>query len=368
MSRKRPKHTNSEKREEKEEIKNKKKAEKERFLKRIFGEDKKAVVLIAAVFFVIGFVISAFFGFSGSPATGMVVSKEDIGARVVDYVNNNIVPPGSAVIMVSVEEENGLYKVITSYQGNEIPVYVTKDGILLLVGTVYDMTQELEPPPEQPPEQPEEPAASCDDVEKAGKAKMEAWVVSKCPFGTQAMNGMYYVAKLFGDKADVVVRYITGVDGDGNPTAMHGADEQNENQREVCLREEQPDKFWDYIHCYVETGDAAACEETAGVDSDALDDCFDNRGKDYMLQEAYEWATIYQPAGGQGSPSFFMNGVKISEYSFSQNGRSPDNLKNILCCGMNTQLDECSETLNTANPPRGFGKIGEGEPSNPGSC
>ncbi|MCK4496996.1 MAG: hypothetical protein KAU24_02310 [Candidatus Aenigmarchaeota archaeon] len=157
MSRKRPKHTNSEKREEKEEVKNKKRAEKERFLKRIFGEDKKAITLVAAVFFVIGFVISAFFGFSGSPVTGMVVSKEDIGAKVVDYVNNNLIQPGTSVTMVSVEEENGLYKVITSYQGNEIPVYVTKDGILLLVGTVYDMTQELEPPPEEPPEQPQEP-------------------------------------------------------------------------------------------------------------------------------------------------------------------------------------------------------------------
>ncbi len=367
MSRKRPKHTNSEKREEKEEVKNKKKAEKEKFLKRIFGEEKKGVVLVAAVFFVIGFAISAFMGFSGSPTTGMVVSKEDISTKVVDYINNNIVPAGSSVSAVSVEEENGLYLVTTIYQGNEIPVYATKDGILLLVGTVYDMTQELEPPPEQP-EQPEQPAATCDDVEKAEKAKMEAWVVSMCPFGTQAMNGMYYVAELFGDKADVIVRYITGVDGDGNPTAMHGVDEQNENQRQTCLREEQPDKFWDYIHCYVETGDAVTCETTAGIDSDALGDCFENRGKDYMLQEAADWATIYQPAGGRGSPSFFMNGVKISEYSFSQNGRSPDNLKNILCCGMNTQLPECSEQLNTANPPRGYGKIGEGEPSNPGSC
>jgi hypothetical protein len=365
MSRKRPKHMNSEKREEKEEVKNKKKAEKEKFLKRIFGEEKKGIVLVAAVFFVIGFVISTFAGFSGSPTTGMVVSKEDIGAKVADYINNNIIPAGSSVSVVSVEEENGLYLVTTLYQENPIPVYATKDGILLLVGTVYDMTQELEPPPEEP----EEPAATCDDVEKADKAKMETWVVSMCPFGTQAMNGMYYVAELFGDKADVIVRYITGVDADGNPTAMHGADEQNENQRQTCLREEQPDKFWDYIHCYVETGDAATCETTAGVDSDALDDCFENRGKDYMLNEAYEWATIYQPSGGRGSPSFFMNGATISEYSFDPvNGRSPNNLKNILCCGMDTPLDECSTQLNTANPPTGYGVMGESSSASSGSC
>jgi len=348
------------------EAKSKKKAEKEKFLKRIFGEDKKDVALVAGVFFVIGVLVSVMFGLSGSPTTGMVASKDAVAAKVLDYINNNLIQPGTSVTMTSVEEENGVYKIITLYGGNEVPVYATKDGILLFVGS-YDMTQELEVP--EQPEQPEQPVASCDDVGKADKAKMEAWVVSMCPFGTQAMNGMYYVAKLFGDKADVIPRYITGVDGNGNPTAMHGADEQNENQRQTCLREEQPEKFWDYIHCYVETGEAETCEATAGVDSDALNDCFENRGKDYMLNEAKDWATIYQPAGGRGSPSFFMNGVKINEYSFDPvNGRSPDNLKNILCCGMNTKLTECDETLSTANPPRGYGKIGEGAPSNPGAC
>ena len=376
MSRKRPKHTehhehHEEHKKKDEQVKVKEKAEKEKFLKRIFGEDKKSFTLVAASFFVIGvlvaFVISYGIG-TGPTVNGMVsVSKEIVGKNVVDYLNNNVVPEGSSVTLTSVEEDNGLYTVKTMYQGTEIPVYATKDGVVLIVGTIYDMTKKIEPPPQT--QEPPEPTGSCDDIPNAEKAKMEAWVVSMCPYGTQAMNGMYYVAELFGDNADVVVRFITDVDGEGNPTAMHGEDERIENQRQVCLREEQPDVFWDYINCYVETGNATGCETTAGVDSDALTECFDERGAGYLIQEAIDWETIYVPAGGRGSPSFFMNGVKVSEYSFSQNGRSPNNLKNILCCGMETPLEECNTQLNTANPPTGYGVIGASTASaSAGSC
>lgn len=374
MSRKRPKHMNSEKPSEKEEKeekaeekKEKKKAEKEKFLKRIFGEDKKSVVLVAAIFFVIGFVMSLFI-FSETSIDGMVVAKDSVGQKVIDYINNNLVPSGSSVSLVSVVEENDLYLVTTSYQGNEIPVYATKDGNSLVIGTVYDMNVPLEPIDTGEPTGEANTVTSCDTAPVAEKADMTVWVVSQCPYGIQAMNGLYYVAELFGDKVDINVRYITDIDSNGNPTSMHGEAEQNENQRQVCIREEQPDKFWDYIHCYVETGDATACETTAGIDSASLEDCFNNRGKNYMIQEAADWATIYVPAGGMGSPSFFLNGMKVSEYSFSQNGRSPDNLKNILCCGMETALSECSEQLNTSNPPTGFGKIGESSSASSGSC
>ena len=199
-----------------------------------------------------------------------------------------------------------------------------------------------------------------------------AWVVSMCPFGTQAMNGMYYVQDHFGDEVDVVVKYITSVGADGEPTAMHGADEHKENERQVCIRDEQSDLFWDYIHCYVESGNAAICEDSAGIDSDALTDCIENRGKEMMINEAAEWAIVYEPAGGRGSPSFFLNGVKLSEYSFDANGRSPNNLKNIACCAMETPVDGCTDQLYTANPPRGYGVISTDNvpsvPSNPGAC
>ncbi|MFC2143989.1 DsbA family protein, partial [Candidatus Aenigmatarchaeota archaeon] len=281
--------------------------------------------------------------------------RNDIGTVVVEYLNDNIIPPGYSCSLSSIESANGIYTVKTLYNGNIIPVYATNDGMLLLIGTLYDMAGDSEPP-EQPPGQ-EEPETSekCDEVPKAAKAKMETWLVSMCPFAAQAMKGMYYVAKLFDDKADVDVRFITSIDSQGNPLSMHGEAEKTENQRQICLREEQPGIFWDYIHCYAETGDPDTCETSVGVDSDALDDCFDNRGSGYLLSEAADWMNIYQPAGGRGSPTFFVNGMRVSEYEFDSSGRSSNNIKNILCCGMITELEECFYELDKTNPPRGFG-------------
>jgi len=34
--------------------------------------------------------------------------------------------------------------------------------------------------------------------------------------------------------------------------SMHGAAEAQENLRQICIREEQSGKYWDYVRCYIE--------------------------------------------------------------------------------------------------------------------
>jgi hypothetical protein len=198
----------------------------------------------------------------------------------------------------------------------------------------------------------------CEAMEKVEKPKLEVFYVSRCPFGVQAINSLYYVAKNFEDSAEIVPRLLVNKAADGkSTTSMHGEQEHIEDLRHICLREEQPEVFWDYINCYAETGEAEACEETANVDSEKLANC---DGEQYALLDAEDWETIYQPAGGSGSPSFFLNGERINEYEFSQNGRSPENLKTIVCCSAEGELEACNNALSTAQPPRGFGKMEEG--------
>lgn len=85
--------------------------------------------------------------FVGTPLT-----EEQISEKIVDYLNDNLVQTGE-VSFVSIEEIGGLYKVTTSYQGREIPVYTTKDGSYLFTSPPFDTSEEL---PEQEPE-PQEP-------------------------------------------------------------------------------------------------------------------------------------------------------------------------------------------------------------------
>lgn len=191
----------------------------------------------------------------------------------------------------------------------------------------------------------------CDTMTKYEKPVLEAWVVSRCPFGVQMMNALQYVQEAIGDNVDIQVRQITGLDAQGNPTAMHGEQELVENERQVCLREEQPDVFWDYIGCYAETGDAATCETTAAVDSSALTDCMENRMLEYMTTEAQDTTA----RGVTGSPTLLIDGTKVSEYDFG--GRSPAALQKLLCCSMETEASSCETQLTATEAPRGFGVL-----------
>ncbi len=201
----------------------------------------------------------------------------------------------------------------------------------------------------------------CESLEKVDNPKLEVFYVSRCPFGVQAINAMYYVNKNFGDDVEVIPRLLVNKAADGkSTTSMHGEQEHIEDLRHICLQKEQPDVYWDYINCYAESGKSEECEGTAKVDSDKLDDCFENRAEEYALVDAEEWETIYRPKGGSGSPSFFLNGERLNEYEFSKNGRSPENLKTIICCSASGDIEECDNKLQTAQPPRGFGKIEAG--------
>ena len=196
----------------------------------------------------------------------------------------------------------------------------------------------------------------CADIAKVGKPKLEVFYVSRCPFGVQSLNALYYVAKNFGDKVDIVPRLLVNKAADGkSTTSMHGEEEHKEDLRQICLQKEQSSAYWDYLHCYAESGETQKCEETAKVDSAKLADCAKNRAEGYALKEAEALKTDYTEASG--SPSFFLNGEKINEYEFSANGRSPENIKNIICCSMKTKGVECDKQLQTAQPPRGFGKL-----------
>jgi protein-disulfide isomerase len=80
----------------------------------------------------------------GFSVTGLaVLTSQQAANKAIDYINKNLVQTGTASL-VSVEEMSGVYKVITSYQGQQIPVYVTKDGrFLILQQATFDMTKEI---------------------------------------------------------------------------------------------------------------------------------------------------------------------------------------------------------------------------------
>jgi hypothetical protein len=199
------------------------------------------------------------------------------------------------------------------------------------------------PPPKLTPEQ------VCANMTKSDQPLLQAFVVSKCPFGLQ-MQRIMADTIIASEKTEeyLKVMYIGSVDADNNTiTAMHGNVEAQENLRQICIREEQPDRYWDYVRCFMREGKTADCLISASVDVDELDSCTNDSARGLVYaQEDFDIANKFRITG---SPTMVMNDEIVKESNFATdttNSRSPQALKELLCCGFNEEPSFCSQELN----------------------
>jgi hypothetical protein len=166
----------------------------------------------------------------------------------------------------------------------------------------------------------------------------------------------------------IEVRYIGAVSG-GKVTSMHGDQEATENLRQICIREEQPDKFWPYISCFIKKQDSSeSCLTEANVDKPALNTCMTdaNKGVKYASED-FSLANQYQVSG---SPTLILNGERVSEYDFG--GRTAEAVKTVLCCGFTQKPSDCSQTLSSDQAATSFSAnyttSSSGSSSSGGAC
>lgn len=191
---------------------------------------------------------------------------------------------------------------------------------------------------------------NCSSIKKQDQPVMQAFVVSYCPFGLQmqrVLSGI--VSKVPSLSKNIEVRYIVEKAGK-NMSSMHGQQESDENLRQICIREEQPDKYWKYISCFSLSGNSSQCINSTGVNAAMLDGCLanDNRGLKYATVDF----NITNQFNITGSPTLLMNGEIVSESDFG--GRTEQAVKNLLCCGFSSKPDYCSINLSTEAAKTGF--------------
>ena len=139
------------------------------------------------------------------------------------------------------------------------------------------------PPPKLTPEQ------VCANMSKSDQPLLQAFVVSRCPFGLQMQRIMAdIISESEKSEEYLKVMYIGSVDEENKTVrAMHGEVEAQENLLQICIREEQPDKYWDYLRCYMKEGKTAECLESALIDMDELNSCTNDssRGLVYAQED-----------------------------------------------------------------------------------
>lgn len=298
--------------------------------------------LIVVVVLVAAFLILK----SGAGVTGKVVAED-----FVSYINS-ISDSEVKLIDVSKYENTGLYIVLIEYGGQEIPVYVTKDG------SYYAMT--LLPIEKQEEVQ---PSQNSQQIPQSDKPVLEAFVSPFCPYGLQYMKGLIPVFELLKDKVDINIKYI-GI--------THMSLEKPETMRQLCiLNEYNKEKLFDYLKNIVYDKDAEICyndwhsgenkrddahfNECMGliitkvfnkisIDENKINNCIENKGEDYF-NSAVEYSSSQNV---RGSPTPKINGVKVS-------GRSPELIKNAICNAFNEKPEECSIELSLSTPSPGIG-------------
>ena len=189
----------------------------------------------------------------------------------------------------------------------------------------------------------------CASIAKKDKPELDAFIVSNCPYGLQMQRVLVPVMNALSSSANIKIRYIGSVSGN-TIISMHGDTEAQENLRQICLREEQSDKFVPYISCYMKAGKTDDCLTEAKVDKTKLTTCMTDTTKgiayakeDFALQAKYSVS---------GSPTMIFNGAQASEFDFG--GRTAEAVKTMICCGFNTKPLACSTTLDTRSAATSF--------------
>ncbi|MBU4274793.1 hypothetical protein KKE19_03170 [Patescibacteria group bacterium] len=320
----------------------------------IKGNIVLTVIIAVVVVGVVGASIYTFYFNNGNKIGGNILTAQAAGQKAIDYINDNILQDQGQVSLKETQEVSGLYKIKIIFEGQDqdTDAYITKDGRYLfpvMQGLPIDLDQNPNNPATDGNSNTSE-VTSCEDMNKSDKPVLEAFVVSQCPYGLQMQRVLAKVIEEAGALAsNIKVRYIGSV-SNGKITAMHGDIEAQENLKQICIREEQANKYWDYISCYMQAGETDKCLTSAGVNKTALDACVSDSNKGLVYaQEDFTLANQYSIGG---SPTLLLGNDIISEFSFG--GRTADALKTIICCASNNEPSLCSQELSTESAAAGL--------------
>ena len=263
---------------------------------------------------------------------------------------------GVTANVVSVEDKGSVYETTLSIEGQEFPVYITKDGgyfistLIPLEGdyTASSSTEETE---------------QITEVPTSDKPVFDLYVFSYCPYGTQFEKALIPVYKLLKDKVEFNIVAIG---------AMHGEFEKQESLRQICIEDNYgKDVYFNYLEKFLGSTAIGDCSSDTScsvplveeimkglkIDVNKINSCMIKEGETIYDQQNAQASSL----GITGSPGVTINGVETSV------GRSPSAVLSAVCSGFNTSPDACSETVSTTTESAGFG-YGSGSSSSSASC
>lgn len=306
------------------------------------SKDIKIIILSLVLLALVGGAVY-FFVLQKAPAQSIAALKE----KAEKFINEKMLPAGSDAKIKDMVEENGLYKLVVTVQGQDLTAYISKDGKNFFPDA-YNMDSG---------QTSSGPTPSPQNVVKTDIPEVELFVMSYCPYGLQMEKGILPVIELLGSKINFNLKFVS--------YAMHGEKEIDENLRQYCIQQQGFEKLDSYLKCFVKNGNADTCLKEAKIDTAALNKCVSETDTQFKIKENFNdqktWANGQFPPFNifkddnvkysiGGSPSLVINGTLVSAQRDSQS------LLNLICSAFSTQPDECKQQLSGDTPSASFGE------------
>jgi len=156
-----------------------------------------------------------------------------------------------------------------------------------------------------------EAIAKQDRVEFSGeKVKLDFYVMSQCPYGTQVEDAVKPALDKLGDAVEFNLNFILTELEDGTFRSLHGESETQGDIVQLCAAKYNPDKYMDMVVCMNENSRSIPynwekCAKDNGLNVNDIKKCFEGEEGENLLRESIKKTN---QAGARGSPTMFING------------------------------------------------------------
>ncbi len=274
--------------------------------------------------------------------------QKQMTEKVTTFINEQLIGGEGQATVKYVGKNNGLHQFEVEYMGQKIDTFLSADGKKFFPQG-FDMEPQKDADSEGANIGDGQPVV---EAPKSDKPKVEVFVMSYCPYGTQMQKGIMPAIDALGDKIDFDLKFVDYI--------MHGEEEAQENLRQYCINKEQKNKLSSYLSCFLKSGESAPCLKTAGVDEGKLTKCYGDSDKQFKVSELMkDTSSTYPPFavngddnekyGVSGSPTLVINGAIINS------SRDSASLLKTICSAFNNAPQECQTELSNATPAPGFG-------------
>ena len=197
----------------------------------------------------------------------------------------------------------------------------------------------------------ETPTGRAVDVATEDKVKLDFYVMSQCPYGTQVEDAIYPVLGKLDNDVDFNLHFISTDLGNGEFKSLHGEPETNGNIVQLCAAKYNPDKYMDMIVCQNKNAreipdNWEQCAKDNNLDVEKIRTCYEgDEGKELHSENI----KLANSLGISASPTWLAN----NRQTFS--GIDAETVKTNFCAA-NKDLEGCENTLSSDTggaPPTG---------------